>query len=392
MVNEIQADSRIELLDTENGDALFFDGRLWHGSNNTSNTKRRIAILLQYARADKAIRVPKFSHKRWPMEYHPEPKPPCLVVRGSSQDNLNRIMAGPPRTPVSTNHALTHLIEKLDYQDAELEGKDLKIFHLVRGPTPELTLMECHYSVLAPGAMAHPPHIHDEEEIQMVVTGEAELVAEDEKGSNKMQRFTAKPGDYIYHPANWRHTFENTSDQPAVTVVFKWISDEYFSENTLRSTFVPVHPTMTEEREAADNMVIDPLLRGKTGYLRTLESHMATLQPGQSYDAHRDGYDVAIIHFAGTVETIGETISEPSVIYHSAGQKHGMTNVGDTVAKHIAFEFHGKHGETYESPEERRKRRMKESIFRPGILIEHIKWRLGQFRKKGGYVTPKDDE
>ncbi|MDA9763950.1 cupin domain-containing protein [Opitutales bacterium] len=390
--NELQGDSRIEYLDTTDGDALIFDGRLWHGSRNTSTNKRRLAVLLQYARADKAVRIPKFGHKRWPMEYHIEPKPPCLLVRGSSQEQPNTIMAGPPKTPIHTPFAISTLIETLDYQDNELGDEDLKIFQLVRGPTSELSLMECHYSILAPRKWAHPPHIHDEEEIQMMVVGEADLIAEDEKGSNKMVRFPAKPGDYIYHPANWRHTFENNSDKPAVTVVFKWISDESFSDKTLPSTFVNADQTMQEAREPADAMVIDSFIRGKTGYLRTIESHMATLQPGQPYDPHQDAYDVAIIHFEGTVETIGETVSEPSVIYYSAGIKHGMKNIGDTVAKHIAIEFHGKHGEIYESPRDRRRRRFKESFTNPGILIDHLKWRINQLRKKGGYVTPDGED
>ncbi len=69
-----------------------------------------------------------------------------------------------------------------------------------------------------------------------------------------------------------------------------------------------------------------------------------------------------------------------------------MKNVGDTVAKHIAFEFHGKHGEIYESPRDRRRRRLKESFTNPGIFLDHLKWRFGQLRKKGGYVTPTEED
>ena len=375
---EFQPDSEIENLNTRDGDALFFDGRLWHGSKNSSKGKKRIAVLLQYARAGKPVRIPKFGHQRWPMEYFTKPKPPCLVVRGSSQDNENHYMPGPHATPIDFNQAITTLIEPLDIQEGEPGSQDLKIFNLVHGPTTDLRLMECHYSVLAPGKMPHPPHIHDEEEIQMIVAGEADLIAEDAKGSNKLERFPARPGDFIYHPANWRHTFENKSDRPTVCIIFKWISDEYHSNETLKSTFVSCSDNLTKDRESSDHIEFDRLLKGKTGYLRTLESHTATLHPGQGYEPHVDGHDVGIIHFEGQVETIGETIRTPSFIYYSAGQKHGMKNTGDTIAKHIAFEFHGKHGDFYESPGDHRKRRLKEAITNPGILFKHLKWRIGQ--------------
>ena len=86
------------------------------------------------------------------------------------------------------------------------------------------------------------------------------------------------------------------------------------------------------------------------------------------------------------METLGETVSEPSFLYYSAGQKHGMKNTGNTEVRHIAFEFHGKHGELFESPIDRRKRRMKESLTNPKIILDHLKWRIGQLRKKGGYT------
>ncbi|MCB1120466.1 MAG: cupin domain-containing protein, partial [Verrucomicrobiae bacterium] len=383
---ELNPESGIKLLDTADGDALFFDGRLWHGSKNTSVGKKRTAVLIQYCRPDKVIRSPKFNHNRWPIEYFQSPKPPCMIVRGSARSDINKIVPGPTAVPMDQDIAITTLIDTIDTLPNEPGDQDLKVFMLGRGPTTDLGLMECHYSVLAPGKMPHPPHIHDEEEIQMIVAGEAELISEDEKGSGNFQRFPAKPGDFIYLPANWCHTFENVSDKPCTCIIFKWISDEYHSDKTLRSTFVRCSDLLTKVRSPASQMVIDPLLRGKTGYLRTLEAHMATLEPGQSYEPHEDSYDVGIIHFEGEVETIGETITQPSFIYYSAGIKHGMKNIGTTTARHIAFEFHGKHGELYESPEDRRKRRLKESLTHPGIIFKHLKWRIGQLLKRGGHA------
>jgi mannose-6-phosphate isomerase-like protein (cupin superfamily) len=369
---ELNPDSEIQGLDTRDGDALFFDGRLWHGSKNTSIGKSRTAVLIQYCRADKQVRIPKFGYNRWPMEYFTNPKPPCMVVRGSNKGSLNDIVPGPHAIPMTDYKAITTLIDSMDIREDEPGDQDLKIFVLGRGPTTDLGFIECHYAVLAQGKMPHPPHIHDEEEVQMIVAGEAELISEDEKGSGKFVRYPAKPGDFFYLPANWRHTFENVSDKPCVCAVFKWLSDEYHSENTLKSIFVKCSDLLTNDREPLPHMALDPILEGKTGYLRKLHVHMATLEPGQYYEPHEDSYDVGIIHFEGQVET--------------AGVKHGMKNTGSTRAKHIAFEFHGKHGQLYESPEERRKRRIKESLTKPGIILKHLKWRIGQIFKRGGHV------
>ena len=42
------------------GDAIVFDGRLWHGSENTSGRKRA-ALLLQYVKSDMPIFIPDLS-------------------------------------------------------------------------------------------------------------------------------------------------------------------------------------------------------------------------------------------------------------------------------------------------------------------------------------------
>ena len=60
-------------------------------------------------------------------------------------------------------------------------------------------------------------------------------------------------------------------------------------------------------------------------------------------------------------------------IYYAAGQVQGMKNTGDTVATHIAFELHGKQGDLYESRQARRKRKLRQSITNPSILITHFK-------------------
>jgi quercetin dioxygenase-like cupin family protein len=83
------------------------------------------------------------------------------------------------------------------------------------------------------------------------------------------------------------------------------------------------------------------LFEGPTSFLGKLHAHVTELQPGGGYGAHADKYDVAIIVFSGTVETLGKTLGPGGSIYYAAGELHGMRNVGKDAAKYLVFEFHG---------------------------------------------------
>ena len=375
------ADSHIEALDTGNGDALFFDGRLWHGSDNRS-PDIRIALLLQYARATNPVRIPKFGHDRWPMEYYDQPRPPCLIIRGSTKGNTNDIMPGPPAEYTKGKYTTSTLIEPLVIGEGELGDEMRKSFLLVNGPTPDIRSMSIHYSVLNVGRTPHPPHIHDEEELLIVVSGRAELIVEDAKGSNQLVRHSVGPGDFIYYPANWRHTLENTFDEEVVYLMFKYTSDEGHTSDTLDSVLVRGSSVLTRECSHPSGIDSDILLEGKTGYLRKLHSHCTHIEPGGGYEPHADAYDVGIILFEGQVETLGQTVTAPAFIYYAAGEEHGMKCTGDTPAHYIVYELHGRHGDLYESPRFRRKRKMKESLTNPGILIKHLVWRVGQLFRR----------
>jgi quercetin dioxygenase-like cupin family protein len=85
------------------------------------------------------------------------------------------------------------------------------------------------------------------------------------------------------------------------------------------------------------------LFEGPTAFLGKLHAHVTELQPGGGYPAHADKYDVAIIVFSGTVETLGQRLGPGGSVYYSAGQRHGMRNVGTDPAKYLVFEFHGPH-------------------------------------------------
>ena len=82
------------------------------------------------------------------------------------------------------------------------------------------------------------------------------------------------------------------------------------------------------------------LFEAPTGYLDKLHAHVTDLQVGAGYPAHIDEHDVAIVVFAGTVETLGKRVGPGGTIFYAAGEPHGMGNVGDEPARYLVFEFH----------------------------------------------------
>lgn len=55
-----------------NGDAIFFNGRIWHATRNTHAFGTRMALLLQYCAAGDIVRIPTDSHLDWPFELGPQ--------------------------------------------------------------------------------------------------------------------------------------------------------------------------------------------------------------------------------------------------------------------------------------------------------------------------------
>lgn len=369
-----EADSEVNYLETNNGDALFFDGRLWHGSNNTTHLKKRTALLIQYARADCAVRIPKFRHFRWPVETFDTPKPPCLILRGQSDDNTNLIMPGPSASPRNSKDVITTVVDPMEIRPGEPGETGFKSFSVGFGTTPEFQFMEIHYSILAPGKTPHPPHVHPEEEILMVIEGEATLHIEDVKGSNHVLPNQAKAGDFVYYPGNWRHTIENTSDKPVLYLMFKWLTDEYHSDNLLEHQFIRAGKLLEGKDPIETERETEVILEGKTDFLRKLHVHTTRINPGGGYEPHADGYDVALVLLEGEFETLNQTVKAPSVVYCAAGELHGMKCTSETMAKYLVFEFHGKHGEIYEHPKLRRKRKLKASLTNPGLIVKHLIW------------------
>ena len=338
-----ERDSRSGVLpmDTQDGEALVFDGRLWHGSANVNQRGTRHAVLLQYATPKTAIRIPDLQRLAWPFESWNVPRAPCIVVSGRDDEGLNRITPGPVMA-VDSGSAQPALTSRIHHLHLPLEQDEVgwKPHRLFSGTTPAVNEMRCHVSVLDPGQQPHPPHRHDDEEILLILDGQCELVLEDVNAPGATVREQVRRGMFAYYPAGFAHTLENTSSAPVTYLMFKWITDGDNEQQLLQASVIAIPDAAVDS--SARGYAAEPVFDGATRYLRRLQAHVTTMRPAGSYAPHVDSYDVGIAILEGTVETLGERVGRNGVIFYAAGQAHGMHNVSDEPARYVVFEFHGR--------------------------------------------------
>jgi mannose-6-phosphate isomerase-like protein (cupin superfamily) len=318
-------------LEMTNGEALWFDGHLWHGSINTGSSIRT-ALLLQFAAADIPIHIPDFSRLDWPFALQTVPRPASIVVSGRASPETNRLVPA-PRSRGNPLPEISTWIKELQLPLDQDEERGFKAHHIFRGSTTNVEDLECHVSVLEPGTSPHPPHTHAEEELLVVLDGEAELLIG--KSSERVE--DVGPRDFIYYAGRQPHTIRGKGDGAVTYLMFKWRSAPV-GGGELGTELYPW--SETRPSDGGDGFETTRLFDGKTNYLGKLHSHITTLSPGAGYDSHVDSHDVAIVVFDGTLETLDEVVEAPAVIFASGGYPHGMHNPGKTSAQYLVFEFH----------------------------------------------------
>jgi quercetin dioxygenase-like cupin family protein len=318
------------------GEALVFDGRLWHGSRNRSRKQRR-ALLLQYAAPATAIRIPDLNQLDWPFRMIDRPRPPCIMLRGDDTAGVNR-MVPPPAAPVTAaDPRLTSRIYPLRLPLPGDKRRSWVPVPIFRGATANVGSLSCHVSRLKRGSIPHRPHVHEEEELLLMMAGEADLLLPGAARKPDRRR-RLKAGEFVYYPRGFRHSLQAAECDAANYLMFKWRS-------RAGTPGVPLphgHYRFRHDRTAMEpGFQAHVLFEGPTRWLRKLHCHASTLAPGAGYDAHVDAHDVAIVVLQGEVETLGQRIGPHGVVFYAAGEPHGMRNPGDGVARYVVFEFHG---------------------------------------------------
>ncbi|MFP3899984.1 MAG: cupin domain-containing protein [Acidimicrobiia bacterium] len=323
------------------GEAVFFDGRIWHGTVNDTDVPRT-AVLFQYARADRPIRIPDLTQLEWPYRLLEEPRPACLPATpgGVAHTEANRVVGPPPRRDGEAP-PLAPKAQSLGLPASTDPWTGWKAYHQFNGSTPNLGNLSVHYSVLGPGRCPHPPHEHDDEEILVVLDGECEIVRVDGAGDESVR--AARRGFMSYYPTGALHTLRADPDTDVTYLMFKWTGRSGHATDALQADVVCYDDALAEPAGGGPlGFVPELLFEGPTRYLEKLHCHTTLLGPGAGYDAHRDDHDVAILLLEGTIEVLGQRLGDNSIVFVPAGQLHGMHNPGPGVARYLVIEFHGR--------------------------------------------------
>lgn len=235
----------------------------------------------------------------------------------------------------STTHELNLPLEP----DIEKKWKPYPLF---LGSTALVDSLSCHASTLVYGYSPHPPHKHIEEEILLMLRGEADITLPENPSSGKDHTIRLKTNDVVYYPSCFAHTLQTVSHEPANYLMLKWSG--FPRARRTRLTFGHYHlPDYFQNINLRDGLSLNVLFEGSTEYLKKLQCHVSVLKPQTGYPPHVDAHDVVIIVLEGQVKTLQQTLKPHSVIFYKAGEPHGMYNDGETLARYVVFEFHNGH-------------------------------------------------
>lgn len=336
LARRFDARAIIETPDALDGEAIIFDGRVWHSSRNEEREVTRTALLLQYAAANESLAIPDVNGYDWPFRFVGVPRLPAILISGSRSAGDVRLLPPPPPIGPRSIPMITTAMRSFALPFEEDPDRRLASYSQFRGPTRSVARMSCHISVLSPGHVPHPPHTHHEEELLMVLRGEAEIVLADSPDDRRARTVRMEPGALIYYPSGQYHTITNPGTTPISYLMFKWSAGGSGVANPLPTSVFKYDPPTDFTTGRAKEIVFE----GPTHQLGKLHVHVTSLEPGVGYEPHVDSYDVAILLLSGEIETLGSRLSSSGVVYYSAGEAHGMRSVGTTPATYIVIEFH----------------------------------------------------
>jgi len=336
---ELAPDAVVTSTALADGDALLFDGRLWHGSHNTDPAAVRTAVLLQYAAADSPVFLPDWGQLDWPFRFLPAPLPPAIVLRGEASPEVHRLVPPPHRGDPSGRPRLGTRIQAVPFP-LDPAPERWRPYPLFGATLADLEALECHVSGLAPGSSPHPPHRHPEEEILLVLGGEADLILPELPAADGGFRHRVRRGHLAYYPAGFPHTLEAVGEVPANYLMLKWLG-------TPSGAPVPLAPAihdlgLDDPAELGAGWSSRVILEGATGWLGRLQAHLSTVAPGGGYAPHVDAYDVVLLTLEGEIETLGRAVGPHHVVAYGTGEPHGLRARGVTAARYVVFELDGR--------------------------------------------------
>jgi quercetin dioxygenase-like cupin family protein len=239
---------------------------------------------------------------------------------------------------IGSHARLTPRIDPLTLPLDPDEKVGFRLYGQYRGSTNNVEFLSCHVSVLMKGHCPHPPHTHSEEEILIMLAGEADLILPQMPSSDGTRELRLRSGQFVYYPAHFPHTLRAVSAQPANYLMFKWRGTRSIRSGGLAfGHFDTADFVSTRESSTGSNFAL--VFEEPTTWLGKLNAHVTTLSPGAGYEPHVDEHDVAIVVLQGEVEALGRRVRPHGLIFFAAGEPHGMRNPSGQPAHYVVFEF-----------------------------------------------------
>ena len=274
-----ERDPKVERIqpDMRDGDAIIFDGRIWHGTHNTRQEGERLALLFQYAVAKRPVRMIDLDYLEWPFRFRSDLRPPVIAVSGDADILVNHVVPPPAASPDDTVLDKFGTTYALPLEKSACEA--WKPFVQFRGPTRSLAIQGCHISLLDPAEMPHPLHNHIEEELIIMIDGEAELWVSDVADDPAPQIYPVSVGQFAYYPAWKYHTIRNISDRPITYLMFKWVGRNERMDDGLGATVFDFRRIAPPPISSASRRIC--YSSPPTRYLKKLHCHVTQLAPAR---------------------------------------------------------------------------------------------------------------
>ena len=307
----------------DDGDGIFFDGRLWHGTFNGTSQFRR-TLLLQYGRNGIPVRRVR-DFRVFPLSFDNINLPRVLPVSGQHDPltNHNILADGAKlRYPIANLGVLPHMPDQPE--------KPWNLFPYFSISTPTFNKFSCHASILQPGCMTHLPHVHQDEEILIVLSGNPTILSSDIQ-SDVLRMKKSLPGDFFYFPTGYKHTILNASDEPIYYLMFRWET----KSKTQKSA-----PPFNYEKNNYGRLERRFSINQASSTLEHIHIHFSHLEPGRGYQKHIDQYDAAVVVLDGHLTVMNKTLGKNGVYFMGAGELHDTCNSGSETCSYLVFEFH----------------------------------------------------
>jgi mannose-6-phosphate isomerase-like protein (cupin superfamily) len=203
---------------------------------------------------------------------------------------------------------------------------------LVRDYAGHMGSLSLYHSILATGRIPHEVHQHPQEEIEILLSGELELIR-----PGRTTRI--KPGGFHYQAPDSPHTIQAVGREPSHFLVLQWSCLVPRSADSIPEHLVydPARLLPWVKRPGIQRQQLCSPLDLTNG--SQLHIYAAHWPEDTGYQVHTDPFDVLIVLLRGRLSGLGHDTRAPAVIFYPAGMPHGVfpTDGGPLLALYFQF-------------------------------------------------------